>query len=149
MSVNPIIAQSLMEQIAALSLTGVAEYKIAEQLGITRYKAGKIMKSPEFKAHLKDISDQATALALAAFKNKMEFLEPLAFEALRHNLQEKKLDAVKVWGTFVGIGEKSDGKGDQVGNLQVFLPGAVQPAEIKDVRSEVIDADNQSDRQDQ
>lgn len=118
------IEESLVQQVAALSFQNVPEYRIAEELKITRYRVRKIRSSEEFKQHIKTLGEEAMTLALNSFRSKVEKLEPLAFEALEHNLKEKKLDAVRVFGDIIGIKNKDGGNQDeQQGPLVVLLPG--------------------------
>lgn len=136
-----VVEQSLTAQIAALVFQRVPAHKIAEQLGITRYRAEKIIKSSEFKAFLKDLGDRAAEVALAQFKSKLEELEPLAYAALKHNLQDKKLDAVRIWGEFVGANRKQENEQKDTA-IQIILPGGLAPE--KSVESEVIEIDGGS-----
>lgn len=132
---NP-VEQSLVVQVAALSFGNVPEYRIAEELKISRYKVGQIRKSPEFAAHLKDIGDRAAQVALNNFKSKLEELEPLAYAALKANLEDKKLDAVKVWASMAGINDKDGNTVADVGGIQIIMPGAHVEKPAIEVESE-------------
>jgi hypothetical protein len=119
-----LIQDSLVVQVAALSFAKTPEYKIAEALGISRHQVKKIRNSEEFAAYLQEIADRAVKNAVNEFKSKFEELEPLAFEALRANLEDKKLEAVKVWAGIAGVKGAEAGDGGGVGTIQVILPGA-------------------------
>lgn len=131
-----VLEQTLIQQIAGLALQNTPAHKIAEQLGITRYKCEKIIKSTEFKAFLRELGDRAAEAALAAYKSKLDTLEPLAFAALKHNLQDKKLEAVRLWGEHVGLNKKQDAEQKDTA-IQIILPGGLSPE--KSVESEVIE----------
>lgn len=85
---------------------------------------------------MKDLGDRAAETALAHFKQNLDELAPLAYEALKHNLKEKKLDAVRIFGEFVGANRKEDGEQKDT-SLTIIMPGA--PAPEKSVESEVIE----------
>lgn len=132
---SAVLRESLQKQIAVLTIQGVPEYKIAESLNISRHRVRTVRKSKEFKAEILSIGEAATAIALNMFKAKMEELEPLAYAALKQNLQEGKLEAVKVWGDFVGVKDKQE-KTEQGGNMVIVMPGAKAETTVE---SEVID----------
>lgn len=129
--------QTLIAQVAAERFLNVPDTRIAESLGITRSKLRRLVQTKEYLDYVKELGDKAVAHALSAFKTKMEDLEPLAYAALKQNLIDGKLDAVKVWGEFVGVKDKAPGEGVGTGNLTVILPGAEAP---KDITVEVQDA---------
>jgi hypothetical protein len=128
-----LVSTTLMQQVVALSLTGTPEYKIAESLGISRYAVKKMREGEEFKTALKEIGEKASALALNQFKAKLEELAPLAFEALKHNLKEKKLDAVRVFAEAAGIKNQVP-EAQQDSSITILMPGA-QPI-VKDIPAE-------------
>lgn len=138
---NDIVEQSLLQQIAALHFQRVSSVKIAEELKVTRYRVEKIQKSAEYKTYLKELGDRAAEVALASFKSKLEELEPLAYEALKANLKDKKLDAVRIWGEFAGANRKQENE-QKDSNLVIVMPGAQAPE--KSVDSEVITIDGGS-----
>lgn len=132
-----LIKETQSQQVAGLVLINVPEYKIAEQLGLSRYAVKKILKSQDFKEVMQELGQRSTEIALNCFKAKMEELEPLAFAALKQNLLEGKLEAVKVWGDFVGVKDKQDG-GAGNGGVTVVMPnfGQAKPDDAIEVKSE-------------
>lgn len=124
-----------MKQIIALSLENVPEYKIAEQLKLSRYAVKKIRNSEEFKTELKRIGDEAVATAKEQFKAGLNEMAPLALKALKHNLEENKIEAVRVFVETVGLKEKE--KSQDHGPIQILLPGTtvenVIPTESKEL----------------
>lgn len=114
---------SLTKQVVALSLEQVPEYKIAEQLSISRHKVKKLLRSDEAKALLEEEGDKAIVKARESFKRKLDALAPLAYEALKKNLEDHKLDAVRIFAEVTGLKHKEEEK-QQDATLQVFLPGA-------------------------
>lgn len=119
-----LVQDSLVVQVAALSFAKTPEYKIAEALGISRHQVRKIRGSDEFAKYLQDIADKAVKNAVNEFKSKFEELEPLAFEALRANLEDKKLEAVKVWADFAGVKNGDGNTQAAAGGITVIFPGA-------------------------
>lgn len=135
--------QTLIAQIAAERFLNVPDTRIAESLNINRSKLRRLVASKEYLEYVKDLGEKAVAHALSAFKSKMEDLEPLAYAALKQNLIDGKLDAVKVWGEFVGVKDKAPGEGLGSGNLTVILPGAEAPKDIEvEVSNAVQDEEN-------
>jgi malic enzyme len=133
--------EAIEKQVMALRLAGTAEVRIAEQLGISRHQVRKITHSKEYKLALKDLADKALEDAQNAFKSKLEELRPLAYEALRHNLELKKMDAVKTYVEIIGLKEQREVE-KQDTNLTIVMPGAnpnekvVQTIEVTDVETE-------------
>lgn len=141
---NQLVKESIAQQIAALCMQGISDVDIAKMLNVTRYRVQTTKKSAEFKEIVVALGEEAARIALNAFKSKLESLEPLAYQALRQNLIEGKLDAVKVWGEFVGLKDKQEAKtGDT--SLTVIMPGAPVAQQPKDIEVEVEDADVQSE----
>jgi hypothetical protein len=133
------IKEALLKQVVALSLENTPEYKIAEQLKMSRYAVRKMRNGDAFKAALKEIGDQAVTTAKESFKAKLDELTPLALEALRHNLKEKKIEAVRVFVETVGLKNKEDDK-PQDGVINVILPGTKQETVIATTGKEIKDA---------
>jgi hypothetical protein len=57
-------------------------------------------------------------------------LEPLAFEALKANLEDKKLEAVKVWAEFAGVKNVEGNNQASAGGITVVFPGAVKEERV-------------------
>lgn len=117
------LEQSLVKQVVALSLEQVPEYKIAEQLKISRHRVKKLLRSDEAKSLLEEEGDKAIVKARESFKRKLDALAPLAYEALKKNLEEGKLDAVRIFAEVTGLKHKDDEK-PQDAALHVYLPGS-------------------------
>lgn len=129
---------ALVGLVTALRLKGAGEPKISQELSITRHKVRKIIASDEYKNFLKEMGEKACNEASASFRNRMVELEPLAYAALRENLKNKKLDAVRLWAEVSGAKVGKDNQGDDSpGVINIVLPGE-QPKE-KDVSEKVIE----------
>jgi len=109
--------------------------RVAAQLNISRHKAKRLMESLEVQSQLADISNRILEVAANKFKSRMQELEPLAFEALRQNLRDKRIEAVKVWAQLVGLSDKKDVE-QKESTIQIIMPSMRQP---QDVISEVKD----------
>ncbi len=130
-SVKPQITDDNMDmyfsKVLAMHLEGLSEVKIAEQLGVTRHQLRKITKSEDFLTKVKDIGDKAVSDAYNAFRSRIRELAPLAYEALRFNLQEKKLDAFREYAKIVGlVSDKNDEVKDNT--INIILPGQEEKA---------------------
>lgn len=132
-----LIESSLIQQLAALSFSGVSENEASKQLGISRYMVAKLKRSSEFSDLVKEIGDRAVEVALNAFRSKMEKLEPLAYAALESNLRDKKLDAVRIWGEFVGLKDKKVEE-QKDASIQIIMPGAAPAPKDIEVKGEEV-----------
>ena len=131
--------EALIAQVVALTLQDVPEYKIAEEMKLSRYKVNKLRNSLEFKEQMKEITDSARDAAKAGFLAKIETLAPLAYKALKSNLEDGKLDAVRVFVEVVGLKDADTGP-KQDTSITVIMPGADQTKTIE-VKPEVPDAE--------
>ena len=122
--INEAVEQALETKVLALVLNGVAPYKIAKELGVTRYQVEKICKSDAFRAALKTEGDRVIARAREAFKSKVDELAPLAYEALKKNLKDGKIEGVRVFAQIAGLLKEDVNEQQKDTNLTVLLPGA-------------------------
>jgi hypothetical protein len=131
--------EALRAQVLALTLANAPEYKIAEELKLSRYMVRKIRNSIEFKSELKELSEQTKETAAQVFKAQLDELAPLAFAALKRNLQEGKIEGVRVFVEVAGLKDKQE-QVQQDSSLHIHLPaGAVAIPQMKEVKSEVED----------
>lgn len=137
--IDEVVQLTQIQQIAGLALMGNSQVQISKQLGIKRHKVRELMTSEEFKETMLGVAKQSLDMAVSAFKSKMNALEPLAYSALRDGLADGKLEAVKLWGTYVGIGAEDDNKTQSP--LTIVMPGANAPEApaIQVVEAEVKD----------
>lgn len=135
---------ALEGKVMALVLQRVPQYKIAQELGVTRYMIGKICNSESFLSTLKSQGDRAVALVREQFKSRLDELSPLAYEALKHNLKENKIEAVRIFAEMIGIKERKEEEQKDT-QLTVVLPGAklegVIPATATTYTQEISDAE--------
>lgn len=130
---------ALVAQVAALVRCGVPEVRIAEELGVTRYRVSKIRGSEAYKAYLKEISDKASREAISDFVERASEMTALALAALQKNLEEGKIEGVRLWAETIGLKKLQDQAEDKgMAPLQIVLPGANVPA-VKDITVEVED----------
>lgn len=121
----------MAQQVAALVLTRVSKVRIQDALGLKAREVDRIMKSEEFQNYVREIGEKAVATALNSFKSKMDELEPYAYAALEQALKDGKLEAVKVWATFVGADKQVQNSQGET-NIQILIPGAKPDAiEVK------------------
>lgn len=132
---NDIVKDTLAQQAAALALSRVPKTRIGQELGLKPRELDRIMRSEEFQNYVKEIGDKAVATALNSFKSKMDELEPYAYAALEQALKDGKLEAVKVWATFVGADKQIEAASGN-GTIQVFMPGAQPTEKVVEVKAE-------------
>lgn len=133
--VAELVAQTQAQQIAGLALMGGSEAGIAKQMNITRHRVRRIMAGDEFKGIMDELATKATDFAVKAFRAKINSLEPLAFAALKANLEDHKIEAVKLWGQYAGLASDEGEKAQQ--SLTVIMPGAQAPETVQVVESVV------------
>lgn len=143
--VEELVEQTQIQQVAGLALLGASEHAIAKQLNVNRYRIRKLMASTEFKEHMHGLSSKAVELAVAAFKAKMNSLEPLAFAALKGALEDGKIEAVKVWAGMVGLDKVDEDKAQAP--ITIVMPGA-QPQEAPAIQVNVEAPKDASDAAD-
>lgn len=124
--------ENLTMRIAAMALQGVNEYNIFLALkdeGVTRYRVRKIRNSEEFKSLVREEGEKAMELARESFRSKLNNLEPLAYAALKKNLEDNKMEAVSVYLKTVGVldTKKTDDKDSGDTSITVVMPGATIP----------------------
>ena len=131
-----VLQESLLMQTAALSLVGASENEIHQKLNISRYAVRKMRNSAEFKKLVLEHGEMALSLSREAFRSKMQNLEPLAYSALKKNLEDNRMDAVKVFLQAVGALEQNKEEGAKDTSLTVILPGGNV---VKEVKSDTIE----------
>lgn len=109
-----------ISRIVPLRLANVGINKISKELNLTGHYVTKILDTPEFRAKLRDVADEATALAANSWKNSISNLVPEAVEVLKQALEKGDLEAVKLIVRSLGI-EKQEAHVQQ-GNITVVLP---------------------------
>lgn len=115
--------QAIEAKVLALILQGNSQNKIAKELKVSRHQIMKICNSEAFRAALKSEGDRMLSLVREKFKTKMGELEPLAFEALKHNLSEKKIEGVKLYVQLAGLLHEEKAI-EQDSSFTVIMPGA-------------------------
>lgn len=126
---NDIAENTLVAQIATMALDQiytsgkVSQNEIHKKLGISRHQVRKIINSTEYVAYFDEINRQATMGAVAAIKGKVEGLAPMALEALKHNLSEKKMDAVNTYFKLLGIMDHKTDDRPSDNSIQIIMPG--------------------------
>lgn len=125
-SLSPSERLALIPVIAQKRFEGLGEQKIADEVKLSRRQVRNILNTKEYKEFLDDLASKATANAVAAFKSELDKMTPLALKALRHNLEEGKLDSVKLWSQLVGA-LTPETKTEQQGSVTVVVPSGILP----------------------
>lgn len=131
---NELAATTQLDQIVMLSLQDMAPSAIAKTLNISRYQVGKVLGSEEYKKRLNEIRMEAIETSLSIYLKDIAALRPLAFKALKKNLEQDNLEAVKEWAKQMGLNkQKDEGKTDS--SITIVMPGAETPE--KEIEVEV------------
>lgn len=129
-----LVEQTRHDAIAAMLISGKSVSAIAEEMGLSRSAVNKITKTPEFKAHLQDISDSMVSTAVNTWKSSMSGLISKAMTVVERKLEEGELEAVKL--VMKSIGVEKQVETQQQGAIQIVLPNYHGKAEPKEVKSE-------------
>lgn len=128
-----LVEQTRHDTIAAMLISGKSVSAIAEELGITRSAVNKITKTPEFKAHLQDISESMVSTAVNSWKSSMSHMIGKAMAVVERKLDEGELEAVKIILRSLGMDNKQETS--STGTLQIILPEYQKSA--KEIKAEV------------
>lgn len=124
-----LVEDVLHKRIAALLVSGCSVNAIAKELGINRNRVAKAMQTEEFKAYLKELSEQSVELALNTWRASMQKLIPEAIDVIRVGLKRNNLEAVKI--VMKSIGAEKQQEQVQSGSVTVVLPDLTQPKDIE------------------
>ena len=121
---------ALIAPVAMARFEGLSEAKISAQLKISVRQVRNILQCDEYNVFLKELQDQALKHALSNFRRQLDSLAPLAVKALKANLEDNKIEGVKLWAQLVG-GLKNEDKPDQQQNIQIVVPAGILTPEHK------------------
>lgn len=124
-----LVEDVLHKRIAALLVSGCSVNAIAKELGVNRNRVAKAMQTEEFKAYLKELSEQSVELALNTWRASMQKLIPEAIDVIRVGLKRNNLEAVKI--VMKSIGAEKQQEQVQSGSVTVVLPDLTQPKDIE------------------
>lgn len=127
---------TLIFDIATLTVIGKGPYEIAKQLNVDARRVKRIQEKPECKEAIKEITNSAITNAKNVVKSEVSKMVPALLETLKKHLEEHNLNAVPHALKILGITE--DEKGPASTKIQVIIPG--EPTQPKTIEGEVIDA---------
>lgn len=119
--------QTILDQVVALRLQEFTEVGVSKALNITRHAVSKIVNSEAYKKRLNEIRSEAMAEAASMFMGEIAKLRPLVVKALKKNLENDNMEAVRAWARFAGLEQKPEGAAPDT-SLTIVMPGAA-PAE--------------------
>ncbi len=109
-------------KVVAMHLEGISEYKIADMLSVSRHQLRKITKSDAFLSKIKEIGDKAVQDSYNGFRAQLRELGPLAYDTLKENLKEHKMDAFREWAKIVGLLTDKDSEVKD-NTINIIFPG--------------------------
>ncbi len=129
------VSPEVTRQLATRKALGASLRELEKEFGLSRPVINRTLSTDLARAIQKEIQESAVAGAVASVKRQLADMTELAMEALKHNLTEKKIEAVKLYFAALGMDSQEKEKGGTTQAIQVILPGAVAPKEIKDVEN--------------
>ena len=111
---------TLLKLIASKEILQLPVVQIMEELKLNKHEFYRLKKSPEYKAVLREISDEATGNAVSVWKSSMTGLIHEAHRALREQLADNNLEAVKIVLKSIGMDAQEKAQGDT--SITVVLP---------------------------
>lgn len=112
--------EALLRLIASKEIMHLPVASIMEDLKLNKHEFYKIRKSSEYKEVLRDISDEATSSAISIWKASMTSLVHEAHRALREQLANNNLEAIKIVLKSIGMDAQEKVTGDT--SITVVLP---------------------------
>lgn len=119
-----VLDELMTRQIASLLVANTPMGEIASKLDLPYNTTRKIANSKAVRGMLKEVGEAALTEAKNQIRKGVADLVPLALEALKKNLEEDSIEAVKVVFKTAGALEKDMEKDAGITAIQVVLPGS-------------------------
>lgn len=132
------LSKEVIVTLASDRARGKSLRDLEETYGFSRPVINRALRTDLAKGVQQGIADEIVRSTVIVIKTALSGMSDLALNALRHNLEQMKMDAVKEYFNLVGVRseESNKGKGGQNNVIQVILPGAARD-ESKEVISDV------------
>lgn len=133
MSYTPSKIEVSPEKIRAIATRrafGISLRDLEAEFGFSRPVINRVLSSEIAKAIQKEIIETAVNGAVTAIKRELAEMSDLALTALRENLKEHSMEAVKTYFKALGIEAQEKESGQQQA-LQIIMPGATAPRDIE------------------
>ncbi len=128
------------QEIALLELEGCTARQISERTGLTTYQVRKIQGSESYKATVQKFQKEVFDASIQKLRSKFSKMVDKVVSVVEHHLDENNLEAVKVFGKFIGVEKEEKATGDT--NISLVLPGS---SAAKFVKAGVKDGSYQVD----
>lgn len=134
-SVEGPLSDAVIRTAAALAATGSTKNAVQQRLKLSLYMVNKLYRHELFRSTVKEISDDAVAVAKNKTRHEISKMQVKAMNALEKNLDKHSLEAVKVFLRAIGMEQEKedDGKG---GSFQLILANQPQPKQAIVVKRE-------------
>lgn len=128
------ITPEVTRQIAVRKALGTSIRELEAEFGFSRTVINRVLSSDLARGIVKEVTDSAVAGAMLAVKKELANMSELAVNALRKNLEDGSIEAVKVYFKALGMDATEKFDSNQQQTIQVILP--TSPQEPKDVINE-------------
>ncbi len=137
---DPTVTDAYAKKLAVLILTGNNYTQCAKALSVGNAQVAKLLRTPQYKAAVRHLGDEAMADAIAMCRSEMKALMKKALEVFHQKLEEGNLNAaIKVMEISGMMEVNTDRK--ESGGLTIVMPGSTAPIE-KSIPSEVVNTDD-------
>lgn len=121
-------------QMAVRRARGASLRDLEAEFGYSRPVVNRVLATDVSKAIISEITESSVKAALLEVRNGLAAMSDLAIKALKKNLEDGSIEAVKTYFRALGLETTEKTNGNQQQAIQVILPGAVAPP--KDVINE-------------
>lgn len=121
------ITPEIVRLIATRRALGVPLRDIEKEVGFSRPVINRVLATEVAKSIQKEIVGEAVLGAVVAIRRELAEMSELALSALKENLKENNMEAVKTYFKALGIEQQDKEQNTQQQAIQVILPGAKAP----------------------
>jgi hypothetical protein len=126
------ITPEMVRQLATRRVLGVSLRELEKEFGVSRFLINKALASDTGKAVMKGLTEDAVKACVLQAKQELTSMLPLVLTALRTNLEEGSMEAVREYFRVLGVSAPAPEKvTQQTQAIQIILPGHNQPKDIE------------------
>lgn len=129
------LTTDIIKAIATRKALGTSVRELSKEFGYSNVVINRALSTEIAKAIQKEIVESAVTGAVAVVRRELADLVPLTLQAVRAQLEDNSLEAVKIVYRALGMEQQEEKQGNATQAIQVILPGAQAP--IKDVANEI------------
>ena len=125
------VTPEITRQIATRKAIGATLRELEAEFGYSRPVINRVLASDVAKAIIKEVVDSAVTGAVSAIKRELADMSDLALAALRDNLKEGSMEAVKTYFKALGMEGQATEAPEKSQQMVIVMPGAKPPKDIE------------------